>query len=192
MLQSALKPQPAAPKPEDPNANPSPDQVTTDTSAPPLSPSTDSEAKASSDEINSNTSEEKKEEAANGNKSSEEDKENLQIDVKNLTEEEKKKLEEEDKQIREKWERERLLAEEQEYEKVRQRIEEAKRKRIEEQRAKEEMFWRIYYLVRHSGDRTVEDYFHRAVMSCFLLKAVQKTKYFEEYKASGVGKKNFK
>ena len=107
---------------------------------------------------------------------------------KDLPKEEQDKLLEEEEAQRKKLEEERLLAEEQEYEKMRRRIAEAKRKKLEEQKFKEEMFWRIFHLVRHSGDRTVEDYLHRAVMACFMLKALRKTKYFEEFKPSGVGK----
>ncbi|XP_076056655.1 protein-lysine N-methyltransferase SMYD4-like isoform X3 [Oratosquilla oratoria] len=40
-------------------------------------------------------------------------------------------------------------------------------------------FLRIYNLVRHSQDRTPEDFFHRTVMTVFLIKALKKTKYFE-------------
>jgi len=80
-----------------------------------------------------------------GEKSEEdkENKDNLQIDTKNLTPEEKEKLDAEDKKQREILLAKRIQAEEEEYEKVRKRIEEVKRKKLEEQRIKEEMFWRV-------------------------------------------------
>ena len=106
---------------------------------------------------------------------------------KGLPEEEKKTLIDEDEERRRKLEQQRAMDEEMEYEKARKRIEEARKKKKEEQKWKEDMFWRVYHLVRHSGDRTVEDFMHRTIMACFMLKAVAKTKYFDEFKASGVG-----
>lgn len=41
-------------------------------------------------------------------------------------------------------------------------------------------FFRLYNLVCHSERRTMEDYFHRVVMVIFMVKALKKTKYFED------------
>lgn len=116
------------------------------------------------------------------------DKEKEILNFKNLSKEEQDKLMQEDEEKLRLQQEKRLQEEEMEYEKARKRIEEARRKRAEEQKLKESMFWRIYHLVRHSENRTLEDFFHRAVMVCFMLKSLKKTKYFDDYKRSGVGK----
>ena len=41
-------------------------------------------------------------------------------------------------------------------------------------------FMHVYNLVSHSERRTPEDYFHRTVMVAFLIKALKKTKYFDD------------
>ncbi|XP_042864384.1 SET and MYND domain-containing protein 4-like isoform X2 [Penaeus japonicus] len=41
-------------------------------------------------------------------------------------------------------------------------------------------FFRLYNLVTHSEQRTPEDWFHRTCMVVFLVKALKKTKYFED------------
>ncbi|KAK7080825.1 hypothetical protein SK128_000240 [Halocaridina rubra] len=46
-------------------------------------------------------------------------------------------------------------------------------------------FFRLYDLVCHSEQRTKEDFFHRVVMVVFLVKALKKTKYFED-KGTGI------
>ncbi|XP_068205929.1 SET and MYND domain-containing protein 4-like isoform X2 [Palaemon carinicauda] len=48
-----------------------------------------------------------------------------------------------------------------------------------------EDFFRLYNLVCHSERRTSEDYFHRVVMVVFMVKALKKTKYFED-KGTGI------
>lgn len=191
LRQSVLHPKPAAPsatKDNDSNAN-SVDEKTNGLIIPgspdgPLSPSITSNDSNSNGNVANDSPKKDGDASQNGDDS---DKENNTIKLKDLTEEEKQKLIEEEDQKRQKLEEQRLLAEEHEYQKARKRIEEARRKRLEEQKLKEEMFWRVYNLVRHSEHRTVEDYIHRTVMACFMVKALKKTKYFDEFKASGVG-----
>jgi len=109
---------------------------------------------------------------------------------KDMTEEEKQKVIEEEEELRQKILAEKALEEEQEYEKVRREIAEARERKAAAARWKQEMFWRVYGLVRHSERRSVEDYFHRTVMAVFLLKSVKRTKYFDQVKPNGIGTKD--
>lgn len=183
-----LKPTAPSATDNDPNANTvddKPNGLTTPiTPDGPLSPSLGSNDSNSNGNVIDDSPKKEGDTSQNGDDS---DKENKQIKLKDLSEEEKQKLIEEEEKNSQKLEEQRLLAEEQEYQKARKRIEEARRKRLEEQKLKEEMFWRVYNLVRHSENRTVEDFIHRSVMACFMIKALKKTKYFDEFKASGVG-----
>jgi len=114
-------------------------------------------------------------------------KEDRQIkDFKNCSEAEKERLIKEDEEIREKRLKKKEKADEREYARSRRKIEEAKSRKELLQKWKEEAFWRVYHLVRHSGDRSAVDFFHRCVMVCFMVKTLQKTCYFDSVKPVGM------